>query len=468
MAQPTDQIKLDLIIPNKANGSIIKDDAYAKLMANIKEDAAAIMENQPMLTDTTGEMLGRCKHLEILKELGYTHVPSNWVLEVKDRVKLSKIKNNPNNPRLVKDDKFFQLVQSLEEFGHKMLPLRPIIVDGHVLGGNMRTKALRELGYKEIPSTWVKFIEGFTEAEKKEFVIKDNLGFGEWDFEILKEEWDLKLLEEWGMDMNPFESWGDEEVPPADEEPYDDSKDIQVDVVEGDLIEFVCTDGRVHRLLCGDSTCSDTVGKLIGDNIPDIALCDPPYGISAIEGNTRMKELGWEQYKNDDSIQTAIDAFNLVSSICPKLVFWGANHYANKLPNSSGWLMWDKQDGKDSLTYSMGELAWTNILNNVQIFTHIWDGFRKDSEKNIKRLHPSQKPVKLHKWVLAKTDFKSVLDLFGGSGSVMVATHELDKYCYCMEISPKYCQVIINRMVGVDDTLVVKINGSEYTNELPI
>jgi len=193
----------------------------------------------------------------------------------------------------------------------------------------------------------------------------------------------------------------------------------------------------------------------------DICVCDPPYGISVVGKNSRMKKLGWEQYANDNNIETAVNSFNIAFTICDKLVFWGANHYANKLPNVGGWLVWDKQDGKDSLTYSMGELAWTNTLTNVQIFTHVWDGFRKDSEKREPRMHPSQKPVKLHEWTLKKIKSTLVLDLFLGSGSGMVASHQLKKKCYGMELDPKYCQVIVDRMKKLEPSIVIKKNGKD-------
>lgn len=119
-------------------------------------------------------------------------------------MKLSDIKNNPNNPRLIKDDRFNKLVKSIQDFP-KMMSLRPIIInnDNIVLGGNMRLKALKELGYKEIPDNWVKRADELTEDETKRFIIADNVGFGEHDWDILANEWDAEELSEWGLDI-PF------------------------------------------------------------------------------------------------------------------------------------------------------------------------------------------------------------------------------------------------------------------------
>jgi hypothetical protein len=123
-------------------------------------------------------------------------------MEIKN-VKLSEVKSNPNNPRIIKDDKFTKLVKSIKEFP-KMLEIRPIVVNADmiVLGGNMRLKACKEAGLKEVP---VIFAHDLTEDEQKQFIIKDNVGFGEWDWDMIANEWDADIIEEWGLDL-PFDS----------------------------------------------------------------------------------------------------------------------------------------------------------------------------------------------------------------------------------------------------------------------
>jgi hypothetical protein len=121
-------------------------------------------------------------------------------------MKLSEIKSNPNNPRLIKDDKFKKLVKSLESFP-EMMEKRPIVcvtdTDGKLypLGGNMRLKALIELKYKDIPDSWVTMADEWTEEQRREFLIKDNVGFGEWDWDMIANEWDAEQVEEWGLDV---------------------------------------------------------------------------------------------------------------------------------------------------------------------------------------------------------------------------------------------------------------------------
>jgi len=119
-------------------------------------------------------------------------------------MKLSEIKSNPNNPRLIKDDRFQKLVNSIKEFP-KMMELRPMVVDKNnmVLGGNMRLKALRELKYKDIPDEWVKCAEDLTEEEQRRFIIADNVGFGDHDFDMLNKDFNVNELEDWGIDL-PF------------------------------------------------------------------------------------------------------------------------------------------------------------------------------------------------------------------------------------------------------------------------
>jgi ParB-like chromosome segregation protein Spo0J len=124
-------------------------------------------------------------------------------------MKLSEIKSNPNNPRLIKDDKFKKLVKSLESFP-EMMEKRPIVcvtdMDGKLypLGGNMRLKALKELKYKDIPDSWVTMADEWTEEQRREFLIKDNVGFGEWDWDMIANEWDAEQVEEWGLDVPIF------------------------------------------------------------------------------------------------------------------------------------------------------------------------------------------------------------------------------------------------------------------------
>ena len=371
------------------------------------------------------------------------------------KVKITEVKTNPNNPRLIKDDKFKKLVKSIKEFP-QMLELRPIVVndDMVVLGGNMRLKACKEAGLKEVP---IIKASDLTDEQQKEFIVKDNVGFGEWDWDILANEWDAVQLEEWGLDGFPFDAETELE---AEEDDYQQPDEIQTDIVLGDLIEI-----GEHRLLCGDSTDSDQVAKLMNGEKADMVFTDPPYGINV--GNQSQGKGGGVAKKidygvNDWDKEIPYDAINLSLSICDNVILWGANYYADKLPPSSCWVVWDKDNGDTD--FADCELAWTSYNKSVKKFKWKWMGMIQEDMKNKeKRVHPTQKPVALAAW--AFNEFKAgnnILDLFLGSGSTMVAAHQLKRKCYGMELDPKYCQVIIDRMIKLDDSLEVKINGKPY------
>jgi hypothetical protein len=143
---------------------------------------------------------------------------------MKQQVKISKVKGNPSNPRIIKNDKFKKLVKSIQEFP-EMLKLRPIVVDEDmiVLGGNMRLKASKDAGLKEV---WIDIAEGLTEEQKKEFIVKDNVGFGEWEWDILANEWDSVQLAEWGLDV--WQNEDDLEEPDFNELTDDNKKDAVI------------------------------------------------------------------------------------------------------------------------------------------------------------------------------------------------------------------------------------------------
>ncbi len=377
------------------------------------------------------------------------------------RVPIQSIKSNAANPRIIKDDKFKKLVKSISEFP-EMLELRPIIVDNDmvILGGNMRHKAAMECGLQMIP---IVVADDLTEEQKKEFIIKDNVGFGEWDWELLANEWDNELLVEWGLDV-PVDYMVELD---AVEDDFDvDVDTIQTSIVLGDLIEI-----GEHRLLCGDSTDSDQVAKLMNNEKADMVFTDPPYGIShsgkGITAPTKSGKIvngnNFGEILGDGDINAAIDAFNLVNGLFPDSlqIWWGANYYSSIIPNGYGWLVWDKERVGD--TFSGAELAFVNKGVKVDVFRHMWHGIAKASESGEKRLHPTQKPVALVEWCFNNYNAGNlILDLFLGSGSTMVAAHQLKRKCYGMELDPKYCQVIIDRMKKLDSTLEIKINGKPY------
>jgi DNA modification methylase len=357
------------------------------------------------------------------------------------KVKISEVKNNPKNPRLIKDDKFRKLVKSIQEFP-QMLELRPIVVDENniVLGGNMRLKACKEAGLKEV---YIVKAENLTEQQKDEFIVKDNVGFGEWDWDMLANEWDTEKLDEWGLDLPVDLSV--QEVLEAEEDDYEVPNEINTDIVLGDLFEI-----GEHRLLCGDSTDIEKVELLMNGQEVNL-LTDPPYGINA---NKQTLGTGKKNFHRGDNWDVEVPDFYYVLELVNKAIIWGGNYFADKLPINNDWLCWHKKN--DGLSFSEFELAWTNLGKNCRMLSHHWGGEAKE--------HPTMKPLKLMEWCINYLDDKPILDIFCGSGSTMVAAHQLKRKCYGMELDPKYCQVIIDRMIKVDPSIKILKNGKPYYN----
>ena len=327
-----------------------------------------------------------------------------------------------------------------------------------VLGGNMRLKACKEAGLKEV---YILKADELTDEQQQEFIVKDNVGFGEWDWDILANEWDIKQLEEWGLDGFPFE----DEVLEAEEDDYQEPEDLKVDVVLGDLIEI-----GEHRLLCGDSTCSDTVAKLMNGEKADMVFTDPPYGISVVKNEKVGADFGiakkgkYSEVIADDTTLTAEAFYNTCVALgMDKFIIWGGNYFTNFLPFSDGWLIWNKRANTDIRnTFADGEMAWCSFHTPIRIYDQLWNGMIREGEKE-KRVHPTQKPIRtLSEIIQDHVKGNIIFDGFLGSGSTMVAAHQLKRKCYGMELDPKYCQVIIDRMRKLDTSLKIKINGKGY------
>jgi DNA modification methylase len=375
-------------------------------------------------------------------------------------VNIQEIKNNENNPRIIKDYKFKQLVKSIKEFP-EMLKLRPIVVNSEmiVLGGNMRLKACKEAGLKEV---WILKADELTEEQQREFIVKDNVGFGEWDWDVLANEWDNQQLEDWGLDLLPFE---EEDVLEAEEDDFNEAPPEQPKTVLGDLYEI-----GEHRLLCGDSTDSNQVAKLMNGQKADMVFTDPPYGM-------RTKSEKFDVLENDNIFIT--EWINNLPLFSKGFVFVWTSwkvlkqwiEFCEPIGELSNIIVWDKGGG------GIGDLKKTFLTDfEIALVYHrgaeikgkrlgsVWS-VGKDGSSTY--LHPTQKPIELAAMAIENITYKNqlILDVFLGSGTTMLASHQLKRKCYGMELDPKYCDVIVKRMIKLDDTLTIKRNGIYCTNE---
>ena len=361
-----------------------------------------------------------------------------------------------------------------------MLSLRPIVVndDMIVLGGNMRLKACKEAGLKEVP---VIKASDLNEEQQKAFIIKDNVGYGEWDWDMLANEWDAEELVEWGLDIPNFVI---DDLGSAEEDNYDIPDTIQTDIVIGDLIEI----GH-HRLVCGDSTNIDSVDKLMDGNKADIAFTSPPYNAG---DNIRGKfyENDNDDKSNDEYVKFlydfTINTLNNSKYSFVNLQILESNKYAlidyqyQLKDQIKDILIWNKKQYPPHINKGTFGCKWEYVFafsydSKGRSFPASWQGkfpnvieTENASGNDYAQIHKATFPIAFPSWILEKMDFaKSILDLFMGTGTTMVASHQLKRKCYGMELDPKYCQVIVDRMIKLDPTLVIKRNGEIWqTNKI--
>jgi len=365
--------------------------------------------------------------------------------------KTANLRTNPNNPRAIRKDQLNKLVKSLKEFP-EMLEARPIVIDkeGTVLGGNMRLKAAQLAGLVEVPV----FVREWSEEKDPEFIIKDNVSFGEWDQDMLGNEWEPEQLDEWGLNID----WDE----PEETEGLTDADDVpevpeEATTKPGDL--WVLGE---HRLLCGDSTKAEDVERLMDGNKADMAFTDPPYNVEYTGGiqykNGKKVTNNREMIANDDR-----DLYpEVVGILCdyvdgPSYVWFAGTKAstlyatAEKLADIHSLIIWVKNGGYGALGASYKQKHEPCLFIKTKGSTLRFVGPTTENtvweidKDGVNRLHPTQKPVELAERALKNHDAKNVLDLFLGSGSTLIAAEKTNRICYGMELDPKYCDVIVRR-----------------------
>lgn len=413
-------------------------------------------------------------------------------------IPLSKIEPNkgqieglPKNPRLIRDEKFEKLKKSISE-DLEMTALREILVIEHsgkyvIIGGNMRFRAMQDIGIKEAPC---KVIPADTDVEKlRAYIIKDNAGFGDWDWDDLANEWCDDPLSDWGVDVWEAEqekqSEGTTEV---EEDGFDEEKDTVVcRCKRGDVWQL----GN-HRVMCGDSTSEEDVAKLRGGVFADMVFTDPPYGVSIGDKNAALNSVQpsgrcVKNIENDtlgakELYPILVKAMTNARLSCKS----DASYYVTSpqggelglmmmmMMRDAGlpvrhMLIWEK----NCATFSLGRLdydyqhepifyTWTEKHHNYrngEYRTTIW---KYDKPRKCD-LHPTMKPIALvvNAIMDATREGDVVLDVFGGSGTSVIACEQTNRKCLMMELDPHYCDVIIARWEKLTGLNAIKINDYE-------
>lgn len=381
----------------------------------------------------------------------------------------------PSNPRYIKDEKFELLKRSIQE-SPEMLHLRELLVYPHgdiyiVIGGNMRLRAAEELGIEELPC---KVLPPYTTVEKlREYTIKDNNGYGEDDWDKLANEWDEMPLADWGVDMPAFEEMADseEETPTVEEDDFDEDNDTVVcRCKRGDVWQL----GN-HRVMCGDSTSEADVEKLRGGVLADLLLTDPPYNVN-YEGKTKdALKIANDKMGNDMFRAFLVAAFKAADTAMNAgagFYIWHADLEGYNFRGACadiGWkvrqcLIWNKnsmvlgrQDYQwkhEPCLYGWKEGAGHYFIDKRNLTTVI------DENKPMRNgEHPTMKPVPLFAQLIENSSKESgvVLDVFGGSGTTLIACEQLNRKCLMMELDTHYCDVIIARWEKLTGQTAIKI-----------
>lgn len=374
-------------------------------------------------------------------------------VEIKE-VKISEIKLNQDNPRRISKQDMDRLVKSLNEFPD-MLNIREIVVDETmtILGGNMRYLALKKSGAK---AATAKIVTGLTKEQKREFVIKDNSNFGEYDFDALANGWSDLPLADWGVDL-PEDWLGGDKSEPADAEPQIDRAEELLDtwkVKENDLYLI-----GEHKLLCADCTKLNNLKTIIGTEIYDL-LADPPYNIG-FHYDKIGDNLSDKQY-NEFCLQwfetCASKAVGSIITPGPQ------NERTYQQPRDKGiWIKRNATAGASVFHLRCAEpiLFYGKFKEkrNTDIFDYS-SGFTAELKAaqraaGVLEKHPPAKSMNL--WMeLAAMLGDIILDPFGGNGTTLLACENLHKKCRMIEISPAYCAVILQRMTDAFPGIEIK------------
>ena len=371
---------------------------------------------------------------------------------IEKRVK--DLKPYEKNPRK-NDDAVQYVANSIKEFGFK----QPIVIDkdNNIVCGHTRWKACKKLKIETVPCV---VADDLTEEQIRAYRLADNrvAEKAEWDLALLDTE--LAEIETIDMTLLGFDDKEEETPQEVVEDDFDEEPPEEPTSKLGDIYQL-----GEHRLMCGDSTNPEHVAKLMDGHKADLCLTDPPYGVKMDKGfggsggfSGKGKPIKRREYTDDwDGEPIGKEALDNALSNSKQAIIFGGNFFTDKLPVGKFWIVWDKLNTMPS--FGDCELAWTNIgRNSVKKYEVQWNGL---IGKEKKRYHPTQKPLKLIGAIVEdfSEEGNNVLDLFGGSGSTLIACEQTNRRCFMMELDPKYIDVIINRWETFTGKKAVKLNA---------
>ena len=373
------------------------------------------------------------------------------IMEIQ-KIEIDKINPAKYNPRLdlqPGDSDYEKLKKSMQEFDL----VEPLIWNkrsGNLVGGHQRLKILIEQGKTDVEVSVV----DLPDSKEKALNLALNKISGDWDLPKLKDLLQELDTGEFDMEIAGFDDIEIENLMTQFYEP-DEKDDVIPEVQEepitklGDLYKL----GN-HRLLCGDATKIDDVERLMNGNKADMVFTDPPYGInlntdySPISKNWKGQVHYCDSKKYNqvigDNFKFNFEDFEWID--CQEQFWWGANYYLNQLPEDGSWFIWDKTAGHaQQVVGNEFEVLWSKKKHRQEIIIAKWAGAMGLQTQDIKkRLHPTQKPLEVYLPIINKFSKENdiVIDLFGGSGSTLIACEKLKRKCYMMEIDEHYCDVI--------------------------
>lgn len=361
---------------------------------------------------------------------------------------ITELTLDPQNARQHDSKNLKAIEGSLTQFGQR----KPIVITeaNVIVAGNGTVTAAKNLGWETIEA--VRVPADWSADQVKAFALADNrtAELATWAPEVLAAQ--LLELEEAGFEIAEF---GFDKVEPeidTDSLDEDELPEPPADPITklGDLWQL----GR-HRLLCGDSFDTKQIDKLMDGNKADMVFTDPPYGMNLDTDYSKMGSNKSYDKVIGDNVQFDASVLLDYFSYCKEIFLWGADYYVEtlgrKYPNLGSWIIWDKYSDDrigllDGRFGSSFETCWSKTPHKREL-ARVLVKTNYTSRGDETRVHPTQKPVDLALWFFSRFGKSAtvIADLFGGSGSTLIAAEQSDKSAYLMEFDPKYCDVIIKR-----------------------